>query len=81
MNKLNPNHPVTQAMDGQWLKILAIFMHMQHVKSFVIDAEDIHSLPEDVTISIQELPDGIHIKSITMKEAQELARKEGGMPV
>lgn len=80
VNRLNPNHAVSQAMDGQWLKILAIYMHREGINEIVITEHDILSMSQDKALAIQELHDGMHIRVVELAEAVDLARKEGGLP-
>lgn len=77
---LNPNHPVSQAVDGQWLKILAIYMHSRGLTEVVISVGDIERTPPDIAIAVQELHDGLHVHVMSTADGEALARKEGGLP-
>lgn len=81
MKALNPNHPVTRMLDDQWHKLaaLAVLKAGGHV---VITMEDLLAFaPGDLNITVQELPDGIHLRIVDRAEAERLARKEGGLPI
>lgn len=81
MSEMNPNHPVTRAIAAQWHKLaaLAVAKAGGHV---VITSEDISSFaPGELNITVQELPDGIHLRIVGREEAERLARKEGGLPL
>ena len=81
-NALNPNHPVTQAMSQQWHKICAVMMCVADVDHMVITPLDIQKFQasDRRAIAMEEKKDGMHIRLLTMEEAQELARREGGLP-
>lgn len=79
MAEINPNHEVTQKMNGQWHKIVAILMKKLGANEVVITANDIVEMGCDAAIAIQEQPDGLHIKMIDMETAILMAEKEGGL--
>lgn len=81
--ELNPNHKTTEAMHEQWHKICAILMHKFDLKHVCITSADIERSLKDqngLFITMQELPDGLHLKMVTEEEAIRLAKKEGGLP-
>lgn len=82
MSALNPNHPVTRAMDGQWHKIAALIMAKAGIRSVVITPADIESLGQGggTGIAIKDQPDGIHVWLVDQETGAALARKEGGLP-
>jgi hypothetical protein len=85
VRKLNPNHPVTQFMDTEWAKIVCLLMYREGVTRTVI--------PDDVVTRFADNPkghnvaikftDGVGIELFLVddKEADRLARKEGGLPI
>ena len=46
----------------------------------IITPADILNMQEGTAITIQELPDGIHLRLVDGETAQRLAKKEGGLP-
>jgi FixJ family two-component response regulator len=76
MTELNPQHPTTQAMSGQWHKLLAIVMCKLAQRHIVVDVNDITAV-EGLTVALQELTDGIHIRLIDQKEAEQLLAEHG----
>ena len=79
MAELNPNHEVTKAMRGQWHAIALILMQKMGVDHVEIDLTDIQKA-QGKAIAVQEKDDRLHIQVMTVKEAELLARKQGGMP-
>lgn len=77
---LNPNHIVTQQMDGNWHKIVAILLMKMGETDVTITEADVLSMQPGFCIGVQELTDGLHIRLLSSEEGQELARKEGGLP-
>ncbi len=83
--ELNPNHPTTQAIHGQWHKFALLIMAKQGLNHIVISIEDIQDamtmfrgdLP---AITACEKEDGIHFRIVPLKEGEALARQEGGLP-
>lgn len=81
MTALNPNHAVTQAIAEQWHKLcaLAVAKAGGHI---VITLRDIKQFaPGELNITVQELPDGLHLRIVNNAEAERLARQEGGLPI
>lgn len=77
MTALNPNHPVTRQVAEHWHKLCALAVHRAggHI---VITSDDIHEIT-GMAIQVQELHDGLHLRLISMQEAERLAREQGGM--
>ena len=80
MTELNPNHPVTQAVRGEWAKLLALVMHKLNMSHIVITRSDIHSMPRSAIV-VRELSDGIHLGLVDEATGEQLAREEGGLPI
>ena len=79
--ELNPNHPVTIEVHDHQHKIAALLMVKMGVTKTVITLDEIHKL-EGLNIAIH--PDdrvGIQLFLVSDKDADRLARKEGGLPV
>jgi hypothetical protein len=71
---------MTRKMSDQWHKVCALLMMKMGKTHVVITAKDIQGM-KAAGITIGEKPDGIHLNLISMKEAEELARMEGGLPI
>ena len=83
--ELNPNHPVTQEVSGQWHKFLAVLMLKLGHNHLVISPADIEDFMQSgfgaVTVKDGEHGDGcLHFRLVSMAEAERLAREEGGLP-
>lgn len=82
--ELNPNHGVTAEMREQWHKVAAVIMYKLKVKEIVITLEDIAELDNFLdggAICAHPSGDVLKIFLVDGKEAQRLAREEGGLPV
>lgn len=80
MSEMNPNHPTTQAVHEQWHKIAALIM-LKHGDDHVrITMDDLRRIPPDISVTVQELPDGLHIRLVDGATAERLAREHGGRP-
>ena len=79
--EINPNHAVTRAVSDHWHKIAAILLMKFGVKEVIITSEDIAKMQSDVVIAIESKKDHFKVWLTDMKTAQELVRKEGGLPV
>lgn len=82
---LNPNHPVTQALDDHWYKILAVVLHKYRddlPDDVFVGPEDIRAFVDDGLCHIvaAEKDDVIHLRIVGEAEAQRLAREAGGQP-
>lgn len=83
-SELNPNHPVTQEVRDHWHKIAAIIMFKANLKHVTITSSDVKILGEFLeggAICCKENGDVIEVFLVDAKEAQRLAREEGGLPV
>lgn len=79
MSELNPHPPVTQNMRDQYHKLMAIAMHKLGITEVVISADDIRAfVATGQVIALQELTDGLHVRLIDEKAADNLLRQEGG---
>lgn len=79
---LNPNHPTTQALDGNWHKIVAILLVKHGINHTVITLDDLKTLDSGgAFMTVQELPDGIHLRLVDEETAHRLARENGGLPI
>ena len=83
MNSLNPNHPVVREVQEQWYKLCAILIHKSGATEAEITASDIQAFADSglANITIHPKNDVITLRLVSDKEARELARKEGGLPV
>lgn len=80
--ELNPNHPVTRTMAGQWHKIVALLMvkfGQSHIE--ISESEVATALAGEMkAVAIRERDNAIVLDLVSMKEAERLAREEGGLP-
>lgn len=76
---LNPNHPTSRAVAEHWNRIAAILVYKAGGHA-VITPEDINGLPGFVGITVQEKPDGLHLRLVDEATAHRLARENGGLP-
>lgn len=68
-----------QSVQHQWHKLAALLMQCLKADQVVVTMADVEALnARDVAITVQELPDGIHIRLVPTTEAFELARVHGG---
>jgi hypothetical protein len=80
-SELNPNHPTSQAVHNLWHQITALIMHKLEIDHIVISSADVDALDQrHVSITVQELDDGLHLALMDASEAAALARREGGLP-
>ena len=80
--ELNPNHPVTSEMHDHWHKLCAILMLKMKAQSIEITEADVRALGDNEhAICMDQRGGRFVLRMMTMKEAQTLARNEGGLPV
>lgn len=80
---LNPNHPVVQEVQDQWYKLCAILIHRSGATEVKITWSDVDAFADSglANIVVHPQDDGITLRLVSNKEAREIARKEGGLPV
>lgn len=78
--EINPNHPVTNAMHDQWHKVAALLVLKYGGGHVVITASDLNHVNPNMAISVQELPDGLHLRILDEQTARRAAAAEGGLP-
>lgn len=69
------------ALADQWGKLMAFWLHKTGVKDALItmkNIEDYAAVPGELTIVVQELSDGIHVRLLPLNEALAEARKHKG---
>jgi len=84
VRKLNPNHPVTQFMDTEWVKIIGLLMYRDSVTKIVIPEDMVTRFADETqghNVAIR-FTDGVGIELFLVDDAEaaRLARKEGGLP-
>jgi hypothetical protein len=81
--ELNPNHPVTSAMSEQWHKIVVLLMMKFNKPHIEITVDEIEKLASSNlgAVTIREKDNKIILDLVSWKEAERLARQEGGLPV
>lgn len=72
--EINPDHPVTAAMRGQWHKILGYMMHKMNVKDFTITVDDIQEVGNDLCVMVHEKRNELHVSLITRQEAEQMMK-------
>ena len=79
--ELNPNHPVTSAMNNQWHKIVAVLLHKLGLKHIDITPADLTAFANSGlgAVTIRTEHEVIELNLITFEEGERLARIEGGL--
>jgi hypothetical protein len=83
--KLNPNHPVTQQLDDEFMHKLAAVLVMKAGGTAEITSEDLVELQElfagDVPTLVTHVHDrSIELKLVSLTEGERMAREHGGLP-
>lgn len=79
--ELNPNHPVTRAVNDQWHKIVALLMQKYGTREVTFTEADVEQLGrEDCGVVFHAKQHEIVIRLVTMAEGERLARESGGLP-
>lgn len=83
--KLNPNHPVTQLLDDEFMHKLAALLVMKAGGEASItmgDLEDLRALfdGEEPTLVTHCRTDVIELKLVPRNDAERMAREHGGLP-
>ncbi len=79
--EVNPNHPMTKFARSQWHKICALLMQKLETDEVEITVAEIDRLDKrNMAVVIHESNERLFIRFLPMAEAEELARKAGGMP-
>jgi hypothetical protein len=60
----------TDALDGQWHKILGVIMHKLNEKHVVLTPHDIEAIGANMNVIAQELDEGLHIRLMTDAEVE-----------
>jgi len=83
MSELTPNHPVTKEVHEQWHKIAALMMvKFGKTKVIITPDEVFKAFKADLNITVRFNDEvGIELTLVDSKEAERLAREEGGLPV
>ena len=84
MRELNPNHPVTQKIHGQWHKFCALLMlkmGVEEVEITVSDLENLASRKGGTNIKAHVHENTITLQLVTDQEAERLAREVGGLVI
>jgi len=80
--ELNPNHPITRLTHDNWHKIVGVLMLKFNVTDVEILADDVARLGDNEKAIVADCRGGrFVVRVMDMKDAAELARKEGGLPV
>lgn len=86
MKRINPNHPVTQALDDDLMHKIAAVLVMKNGGRAEITIDDLEQLQtifggEQPTLVTKFNSHNIEFWLVPESEAIELARVEGGLPV
>jgi len=83
MTELNLNHPVTREAHDNWHKIAALILWRLGKKRFIITPDEVYkAFKEDLNITVRFSDEvGIELTLVDSKEADRLARQEGGLPI
>ncbi|MGB8422205.1 hypothetical protein [Paraburkholderia sp.] len=86
MPKLNPNHPVTQMLDEEFMHKIAAILVMKAGGRAEVTLEDLAAFGnlfggEMPTLVTKSNNHNIEFWLVSETEARQLARKEGGLPV
>jgi hypothetical protein len=84
MPKINPNHPVTQLLDDEFMHKLCAVLVMQAGGQATIDVADLRALQgrfggEEPTLVTHAHRESIELKLVSRTEAERLAREHGGL--
>lgn len=82
-DEVNPGHAVTAGLRGQWHKLLGIVMWKTGQLQHVVTAGDLDGFSRAFdgdmpAVVAREDPNGLTISLLTISEAEELAKKDGG---
>lgn len=78
--ELNPHHPTTAAVRDHWHTLAFLLLRKLGADHVVITPQDLVGIEPGAGVSVQELPDGLHLRLVSAAEAQRLARVHGGRP-
>jgi hypothetical protein len=80
---MNPNHPVALELQEQWYKICAILIHKSGATEDKITMNDLQAFANSGLANIVAHSKGsvITLRLVSDKEAQNIAREAGGLPV
>lgn len=80
--ELNPDHPVTKEVREQWHKFCALVMFKAGLSKVSITVKDIEEFARSKRTNIVShvKNEVIELSLVDDKEAERLARKEGGLP-
>lgn len=77
-DELNPHHPTTKAVHDHWHKIAAVLMLKFGQRDVLLTPKDLAKL-EGSNIAIRDDKEGIRVWLVDDKEAERLARIQGGV--
>ncbi len=80
INVLNPDQEdVSSLGSAEYMKLLILAMRILDVEEVVITQETIEECDDmDAVICIANMEDGIHLKMVSMEEAQQIAKDQRG---
>lgn len=84
--KINPNHPVTQLLDDEFMHKLCTVLVMQMGGSARITIADLEALQlrfggAEPTLVTHAHADNIELTLVSREDGEKLARQHGGMPI
>lgn len=82
--EINPDHPATIGARDQWHKIVALLMNKLGLREVIISDKEVECFANTAGGSavVIQFKDGVGIilRLLDIKEAERLAREEGGLP-
>lgn len=79
MTLLNPNHPVSQAVENSIHTILSMVV-LKCGGHIVLTMADLNALTDKMACAVYEDAEGFHLEIISKDRAHELAKANGGLP-
>lgn len=79
MTILNPNHPVSQAVEKSIHTILSMVV-LKCGGHITLTMEDLNALSDEMACAVYEDAEGFHLEIITKDVARRLAKQNGGLP-
>lgn len=84
MTEINPGHPVTDALRGQWFKVLAVVLWKYRAvlpSDVSISPKDFDEIsaafPDMPTVVANEHDGALHLSVVSEEEGHRIAREEG----
>lgn len=77
----NPNHPVTQEMEGNYSKLLAsVMLKLAPGKTIVLNEQDVAKIAGRAIV-VHAKRETLELSIVTLEEMEAIVRREGGKAV